>query len=227
MEKIRQRILEIKEGFLDAKSDKAFEAFIIANIIYITVIYMLVCFGSMIFMAFNLTYISYIISTVALLALVFFMFSKKAFGITIPYSARILLHFFGRYGRVVTKKDWKNIKKNCPEGYKEIWSKKAIGHCYYYSWGIALFLENAELMYCSIKRRDGTETGHAVIVKNNCGYCTNSRQHYDLEEYKKMHGVNVYKMFSEKEYRTKTFFDDIREDFSNWCAERNVYCNPQ
>jgi len=227
MKKIRQRILEIKEGFLDAKSEKSYEAFILANYIVIATITLAICYTSMIFRIFGLNCVSYAITVLAFILYIFFLTNSKAFGKVMPFSAKLLLLFFGRYGRVVTKKDWKRIKKECPKGYKEIWSKKAIGHCYYYSWAISLFLKDAELMYCSIKRKDNDHTAHAVIVKNNCVYCTNSRQHFDLEEYKKMKGVNVYKMFSEEEYRTKDFFDNIREDFKSWCAERNVYCDPQ
>lgn len=145
----------------------------------------------------------------------------------IPVSEKILLHFFKKYGKVVRKEDWVRIKEECPKIYKEICSKKSQGYCYYYSREIALFLENAKLMYCSIKGNDGEDTAHAVIVKNDCIYCTNARQHYDLEEYKEIYGVNVYKMFSKEEYCNKDFFDNIRKDFVNWCAKHNVYCNPQ
>lgn len=227
MKKFRQRILEMKEGFLDAKSEKSYHAFIFANLLVIGIVTLAICYASMIFVAFDLDYLFYIVSATAFLGNLFFSLNSKAFSMVMPFSAKLLLHFFGRYGRVVTKKDWAKIKKECPKGYREIWSKKSRGHCYYYSWGIALFLKDAELMYCSIKDNDGGDTAHAVIVKNNCVYCTNARQHFDLEEYKEMLGVNVYKMFSEEEYRTKEFFNNIRADFVQWCAERNVYCDPQ
>ena len=51
--------------------------------------------------------------------------------------------------------------------------------------------------------------------------------HHDVDEYKKQFSFDVYKMFSEKEYRRKDFFDNIREDFVHWCAEHNAYCKPQ
>lgn len=227
MKKFRQRILEMKEGFLDAKWESRLPAFVLTNVIVIGAVYWLVCYSSMIFLLYDLDYVSYTITIIASLVVAIFLFYEKAFVMILPFSISILLHFFGRYGRVVTKADWTNIKRKCPKGYKDIWSKKCIGHCYYYSWEIALFLENAELMYCSVKRRDGTKTAHAVIVKNNCVYCTNARRHYEIEEYKKLFDVEVYKMFSEEEYRDKKFFENIREDFKKWCVERNVYCNPQ
>ena len=226
MKKFRKRLLEMKEGNLDAKFEKARDSFIFANIVFISIVAMAITYASMIFIVFNLKYISYIIATITLLAFFFFQLHPKAFMKVMPFSARILLNVFGRYGRVVTKEDWKNIKKYCPMLYKKVWKKDSLGHCYFYSWAIALYLKNAEIMYCSIDTKDGA-TGHAVIVKNNCVYDTNRRQHYDLEEYKELFGVNIYKLFSEKEYREEKFFDNIREGFVNWCAENNVYCDPQ
>ena len=79
-------------------------------------------------------------------------------GLITRFSTKVLWHFFGRYGRVVTKEDWKNIKRFCPETYKYIWSKKSDGHCYITSASIALFLDDAKIMYCSIKGKNG-DTG--------------------------------------------------------------------
>ena len=139
----------------------------------------------------------------------------------------ILLYCLGRYGKVVTKKDWDKIRESSPEKYREILSKKSIGYCYYYSREIALYLEDAELMYCSIIEVDGTNTAHSVILKNNCVYDTNERKHFDFKKYTKKFRVNVYKIFFKNEYQSDDFYDNIRDDFIRWCAERNVYCNPQ
>lgn len=110
--------------------------------------------------------------------------------------------------------------------YRFLVTKKSRGKCYYCSWFIALFLKDAKLMYCSQKCPKGL-SGHSVIVKDNCVYDTNGRRHWDYDEYIKFYDVNVYKMFSESEYRKESFFDDIRDGFVEWCAERNVYCNPE
>ena len=42
-----------------------------------------------------------------------------------------------------------------------------------------------------------------------------------------MRGFEVYKIFSEEEFRSEDFFDSIREGFVQWCEDRNVYCDPQ
>ena len=149
------------------------------------------------------------------------------FKVTGRLSYKLLFKLFGRYGKVVSKKDWKNIKKYWPkEAYKEAISKKSCGYCYFYSCAIAQCLKDAKLMYCSqmIKCR---ASAHAVIVKDNCVYDTNVRRHFDYNEYIELYDIVIYKMFSEEEYRMKHFFDNIRPEFVEWCANNNVYCKPQ
>lgn len=228
MKKFRQTFLEMENGLLDLKQETWIQALFFTNCIIIWTIYLVVCFSSMLFMIFDLAVISYIIIAIAMFILVVLTFNNKLFWKVAPLSAELLVRYYGRYGRVVTKEDWMKIKKKCLRIYRDIWwSKKYYGHCYFYSWCVAMLLKDAELMYCSIDKGNGNRTGHSVIVKNNCVFCTNSRQHFDLEEYKKMRRVIIYKMFSREEYISKTFFDDNREDFKKWCAQHNTYCNPE
>ena len=228
MKKFRQTFLEMGNGLLDLKEDKLALALFYTNIIVISIIYLTVCFTSMIFMAFDLSIVHYIITAIAMLMLVIVFFNSNLFWKFGPLSCELIVYFFGRYGKVVTKEDWGKIKKKCLRLYIDMWwSKKYRGHCYWYSWCIALFLKDAKLMYCSIEKENGERTGHSVIVKNDCVFDTNQRQHYDLEKYKTDTGVIVYKMFSEKEYRSKTFFEDIKEEYMKWCKENNSYCNPE
>lgn len=151
----------------------------------------------------------------------------RLFKVTGRLSYKLLFKLFGRYGKVVSKKDWKNIKKYWPkEAYKEAISKKSCGYCYFYSWAIAQCLKDAKLMYCS-QMIKGRASAHAVIVKDNCVYDTNVRRHFDYNEYIELYDIVIYKMFSEEEYRMKHFFDNIRPEFVEWCANNNVYCKPQ
>ena len=178
-------------------------------------------------MAYNLAPVTYIVYTIATLVLGLFAFNIKLFFKVIPLSVELALHFFGKYGRVVTKQDWKSIKKQDHKLYREANSEESCGYCYFYSRAVALYLKGAKLMYCSIEGEDGEDSGHAVILKNNCVYCTNARRHFFLEEYKDEMKVKIYKIFSEEEFVSETFFEDIREDFVKWCKENNVYCKPQ
>lgn len=228
MKKIRQYFFKVKEGFLDAKNETTQPAIALAYIVFICVIYLILSlFPTILEEVFNLTLYAYIILAILTIAFFIFVIYPKAIKWASRFSTVLLFKLFGKYGRVVTKEDWKNIKKANPKLYKELCTNKSRGGCYFYSWTTALFLKDAELMYGSFKCSDGSLSGHAVIVKNNCVYDTNHRLHYDIEEYMQLLDFDVYKMFSEKEYRTKDFFDNIRDSFVQWCAERNVYCDPQ
>lgn len=226
MKKFRQRILEMKEGFISAKIDAAFPAYMFANAIFILGIYSIIYIMSVVvFNVFN-PVIGICMIAISTVLVFVFMFWDRAFSKTIRFSARIITHFFGRYGLVVSKDDWKRIKKKNKHAYRFICSKKNIGHCYAVAWTLALWIKDAKVMYCSIAGKDG-QTAHAVVVKNNCVYDTNERRHYDFDEYMKFHKAEVYQIFEEEVYCTKSFFDNVRQDFVNWCAERNVYCDPQ
>lgn len=227
MGKIRKTFLEVREGFLDAKSTKAYYAYFFANVIFIIGVGIATILLSSILLFYNQKQLFFYITIATIILCSFFYINTKAFISVVPFSSEILTRLFGRYGRVITKNDWENIKKYCPIIYEKALSGKSNGHCYFYSWAIALYLKNAKIMYCSVRRKNGEDTGHAVIVKKGCVYDTNRRQHYDLKEYKKMFHVKVYKFFSREEYATIDFFDNIREGFADWCAKNNVYCDPQ
>ena len=223
--KLRQRITEHKNDFFEAKAETEVRVVNWFNFYLITAIELLFAIVGLILTVCNLPIIA-----IVLLILTFiwylFMINTKMFRMTGKLSYRLLFYLFGRYGKVVSKKDWKNIKKHCKKFYKEAFSKKSLGHCYYYSWGIAEFLQDAQLMYCSIMLKDGPSM-HSVIVKNNCVYDTNQKRHFNYDEYIELYEAKVYKMFSREEYCKKSFFEDIRKDLVEWCTKNNVYCDPQ
>ena len=183
-------------------------------------------FISFIFLLLKLDFICSAIFTLTTIYYLLAMVNPKVYRLTAKTSFKIVQKLL-IYGRVVTKKDWKNIKKySDKEGYKILRTSKSKGYCYFYSRIIALYLKDAYLMYCSIESEDHF-TAHAVVLKDNCVYDTNYRTHCDYDEYIKKEKATIYKIFSADEYRKKTFFDDIREDFKKWCAERDVYCDPE
>lgn len=107
--------------------------------------------------------------------------------------------FFARYGKVVNRADWKRIKKKNKYAYNLICNKKNIKHCYAVSWALALLLDDAKIMYCSIASKTG-QTAHAVVVKNGCIYDTSRRKHYDFDEYIKITNAEIYKIFEKDVY---------------------------
>ena len=154
------------------------------------------------------------------------LYNKELFTKLVLKTMLLTDFLFGKYGKVLTKSDWKRIRRDDNEWYKFVLSKKSCGFCYYCSWRTALYIKDAKVMYCSIDSRKGP-TGHAVIVKNNRVYDTNKRRHFEYDEYIKLFNVHVYKMFSYGEYAKQSFFDDIRQGFVEWCAENHVYCDPE
>lgn len=223
---IRKRIRDIKDNFYSAKEEKldCFWSFI--NLICVNVVFVFIYLLGFTFYILNFKVLGVLISAIATVYIISASISTKIFDLTANISFGIVQYLL-RYGKVVTKKDWKNIKKKCnTKIYNKLLTSESCGYCYYYSRIIALFLEDAQLMYCSIELEDRL-TAHAVVVKNNCVYDTNYRRHIDYEEYIEKEKVTIYKMFSADEYRKESFFDDIRQGFVDWCVERNVYCDPQ
>lgn len=222
---IRKEFLKVRDGFLDAKPDSSLRAFEIANLIFIGLSEMFIILFCIIFLGLN--YISFSVCLVSFIVYLIFVFHPKAFTLTFPIAVNILLRLFGKYGRVITRQDWKNIKKYCLKLYLNAFSKKSKGKCYYFSRALALYLTDAKLLYCSVNTFDNKRTGHSVILKNNCVYDTNAKKHFDYDTYSKVTDLTVYKVFSYEEYSKKTFFDDIRDDFVKWCSDNNTYCLPQ
>ena len=217
----------MEEDFLTGESKKKYPVykFVRAILILCTTMGIVIC--ACICFFFKSKYIGICICIIyIIIVLLILLFESKDVYFTWRISKKIVDKLFARYGKVVRKQDWKNIKKKNPEAYKFIWDKKNIGHCYATAWILALWLDNAKIMYCSVIGPEG-KTAHAVVVKNNCVYDTNARMHYSFEEYKELYDADVYQIFEEEVYCKKSFFDDVRQGFIAWCAERNVYCNPQ
>ncbi len=224
MKKIRAQYKELKEGFLTAKWEKQFPVYAWANAIFIFFIFIIFfTISAIIYNFYEVVGICMI--AISTILYIIFMSWNKVFFITMRISARIFAHFFARYGRVVSKDDWERIKKQNKSTYKFIWDKKSIGQCYTVALILALLIEDAKIMYCSIASGEGGPTAHAVVVKNNCVYDTNIRRHYDYDEYIEMAKAEVYQIFEKEIFCRESFLSDVKEDFANWCAKRNVYFN--
>ena len=224
--KIRKKIAELKEDFYSAETERLCNVWNQIN--FLCIICILIFFyiiGGVFGFVFDLKALGIVICTLAIIYAISAVIFSKIFHITAYPSFRIL-QFLLRYGKVVTKKDWKNVKKYCKRLYKDLSSKKSKGFCYFYSWALANYLKDARLMYCAIQI-GGKLSGHAVIVKNNYVYDTNDKKHYNYDEYIKENSALIYKFFSKNEYERESFFDDIRDEFVEWCKDHNVYCDPQ
>lgn len=220
-EKVRQYFKEMKKQFLSGSYEGKAKALLWIDLSVVYIIFLfLYSISYIVYSAYGITWIGIVLFSISLAVL----YIQRIWMLFAPISIIILCRIFARYGNVVHRRDWKNLKKFCPKGYKLVWSKKAIGKCYDISWIIALYIKDAKLMYCSIRVKDGSTTAHSVIVKDNCVYDTNKREHFDYDEYLKDQAVEVYKIFDKDIYQKESFFDDIRDDFVKWCSEKSVIC---
>ncbi len=223
MKDIFRELSALKEGFLDAKLNNIARLSLLIYKLIVLLIALLIILASLLF--FKLSFTTLVTSITIILIFKKVLTMQQMINILVTKVCYILVKLFGRYGRVVTKNDWHNIREYAPQFYRDSISKASEGYCYDFSWIIARFIPDAKIMYCSAKKSDNSLTAHAVIVKNNCVYDTNLRRHYDFDEYIELCSITkIYKFFSFEEYCSDTFLDDIKEDFVKWCAENDTYC---
>lgn len=225
--KIRKNFAEVKKDFLRGKEYAFWIIYEWLRFILISSVYLLISIIIFLLFSFGILKEVYalIMCFIQIIAYDLFIFYKPAQKLIQPIAFELIKHIT-KYGYVVTRSDWKRIKKNAPKSYRILNSNKSKGYCYFMSRYIALYLKDVELLYCSMDIF-GKRSAHAVIKKGNIIYCTNARMHFDFEEWVKENEVEVYRTFSREEYAKREFFDNINEDLVKWCNERDVYCSPQ
>lgn len=221
----RKKIKVAEHNFYAGKIGGSSDALILANVSFLLAIYIaLFWLLAFIIAPINETLSLIVCGTLSVCVLLFCRI-QALFSLTLPISAKILFNLYGKYGYCVSKKDWTTIKKKSPYVYKFLNSKKSKGTCYLSSWLIALHLKGAEIMYLGYGDSKDTLTAHAVVVRGNVVYDTNARMHSNIFEYLEFSNAKVFKIYNEKQYRKKSFFDDIRNEFVTWCQENNITCN--
>ena len=229
--KFLQKLYEFKNEFYNGKKRQKIIALIITNIFLIEIIYLIFSIICIILFYFcnNKLLPSCIIILVCLNIIIIIMQNIVLSKIT-PLISNLTIKFvfwLSKNGSVITKNDWKDLKKNDRRLYNNFWrNKKYYGHCYYFSRALALKIKEAKLLYCSIKK-DGEDISHAVILKGDVVFDTNLRMHCNLAEYIEENEAKIYKIFSKDEYEKSSFFDDIRDDLVKYCFSNNIYCTPQ
>ena len=234
--RFRQKVNEFKNGFYQGKRYEKILAVSIANgfileFIYLTISALLITV--VLFFYSNIVFyciLLLICLNVLLISCNRLLVQNKIASIITSIFSKFtikLIFRLSKYGFVITKKDWKKIKKLDRKLYNDMWKNNYYqGYCYYYSRSLALYLKDAKLMYCSIEK-DGIDISHAVILKDGVVFDTNLRIHCDLNEYLEDNNAKVFCIYSSNEYGKKSFFDDIRENLINYCKNNSVYCNPQ
>ena len=86
-----------------------------------------------------------------------------------PLISNLTIKFvfwLSKNGSVISKNDWKDLKKNDRRLYNNLKKKKKYyGHCYYFSRALALKIKEAKLLYCSIKNQEKSK-----IAWKPCAY---------------------------------------------------------
>lgn len=233
MKKFRKKIEKFVKGFRSGNQKQYCEAILLAHYWLIECIFLIITY--IYFFILNILKIynlqRYIVIAIVLMIIpIFFYFSKKISKILLGYTSPIvtkIVFFFGKNGNVISKRDWKAIKKKTPQLYNDLWkSNKSEGHCYYYSRELAMQIEESLLLYLSIKKED-EYISHAVVVKDGCVFDTNIKIHFELDEYIRLNKGVVYKMFSREEFEKDDFFENIRPKLMDYCKEHGVYCVPE
>jgi hypothetical protein len=106
--------------------------------------------------------------------------------------------------RVITRKDWRSVRKKCEEDYKYFRSVNSSGHCYDVTFSIANFIKNKNIkiiwLLCDLEKEG--KFGHAVLEKNGYVYDPNLRRTYKLKKYIKYTRGKIYRVFSFDDYFT-------------------------
>lgn len=221
----RKNIKEAKHNFYTGKISGSSDVLILANVSFLLAIYILLFWLLAFILAPINETLSLVVCGTSSVCIILFCCIQALFSLTMPISAKILFNLYGKYGYCVSKKDWATIKKKSPDVYKFLNSKKSLGTCYLSSWLIAIHIKDAEIMYFGYGNSKDTLTAHAVVVKGNIVYDTNARMHSNIFEYLEFFNAKVFKIYDEKHYRKKSFFDDIRYEFVTWCKENNIECH--
>ena len=128
-----------------------------------------------------------------------------------------------RKNNVISKKDWKHIKKTNKKLYKKLLGDQSEDLSYYYAREIALILKNVKLMYVAIDDRlHETIYAHALIRKGDQVYDSYLKRSFKLDDYAKLYNMKIYSQWSFKDYSDSAFRRTVKNNFTNWCIKNDV-----
>lgn len=134
-----------------------------------------------------------------------------------------IVRHFVTFKSVISKKEWKKIKKADRELYHDLTVNKHEQVCYGYSLDIARILENVQVLYGSIRNPITKEiSAHAVILKDGQIFDSLLLRSFSLEDYKKVFHLQIYKIWNHNEFCAKDFSKKVKVDFVDWCKLNEV-----
>lgn len=101
-------------------------------------------------------------------------------------------------GKALNREDWKSIKKNNIELYRDLLCDECDHTCYYYSLKIAKIVKGATLIWGAYNEpiEEGQEYyAYAVIMKNGYIYDSNMRQSEKYGDFLKLYKFKAYKIW--------------------------------
>lgn len=128
--------------------------------------------------------------------------------------------------KVITLKNWKQIKKDDKTYYKYVRSSKCNNKCYNTAENIARIVIDPDLKLLWINAVDssnGHRFGHAILKRGDYIYDSNQRRTYDFEKYMKCYQAKVFREFTFKEYMDDDYmYEAFRGEFKTYCKERGI-----
>lgn len=129
--------------------------------------------------------------------------------------------------KVITFKDWWDIRKYSRSLYKQIRTDECKRLCYDTVYSIANVIRNPEIKIVWVSLEDYTlnqRVGHAVLKKGNYIYDSNIRRTFNIQEYFENNKVELYREFELADYLENRYEMDtlIFEDFEAWCIYHNA-----
>lgn len=125
---------------------------------------------------------------------------------------------------VLSKKDWKLIKKTNKELYEDLLGDKSDDDSFYYARQIGLIVKDVELMYVAINDKSEDEVrAHALVKRDGKVYDPFLKRSFNLNDYARLYEMETYEIWSFKEYSKRNFEESVKKDFTNWCAENEFW----
>ncbi len=147
------------------------------------------------------------------------------YDIRTMYIQDWIVRHFVTFRSVISKSDWKKVKKADPSLYKELTVNQHEQCCYAYSLELARILKDVQLVYGAVRQTFLPNSGlcaHAVILKNGEIFDSLLLRSFKLEDYQKAFDLKIYQIWEYDEFSVQDFAKDVKYDFVEWCKFNNV-----
>ena len=149
----------------------------------------------------------------------------------------LYVHRYVLRGKAISRKDFKQIRKQNKDLYELIVNLQTNGCCYLICFDILYNLKKGDILFIGERliktggeynrcKHNNNYTMHVLYVFNEWCYDTYSEMQYPLEEVLKRSKAKIYKSFSYKDIQGKTYYEFRKEhlqELRKWCEENDCY----